>query len=413
MSDPQHACLIQVGTELTEGIIQDSHARYLSSELTSMGFTVIRSVLLPDHFGGFRSELERAAAECRLVLITGGLGPTTDDLTREVVAEAAGVPLEYHEEIWDRIVHRFRGRKVSETNKKQAMAPRGFSLIPNPNGTAPGFFGEMGKALVVALPGPPAELRPMFSSSVITILSERFGAPPAGEISWGTAMLVPESELEEGLRKVRRSGITWGTRVDEDRIAFSLRGGTSGERAGVFSTLESLFGRERIRNGDVKPTELLTSALAQGGKTLVTAESCTGGLLGKWMTDLPGSSRVYWGGFVVYSDDAKMRLLGLEKRLLDSYGAVSAEAVSAMAAGALEKSGADVGIAVSGIAGPDGGTPEKPVGTVWAAVALRGGKTSVRKHFYPGYRDLIRRRTAVSCLLWAEAEVLGRTFPEI
>jgi PncC family amidohydrolase len=153
--------------------------------------------------------------------------------------------------------------------------------------------------------------------------------------------------------------------------------------------------------------------LAQGGKTLVTAESCTGGLLGKWMTDLPGSSRVYWGGFVVYSDDAKMRLLGVEKRLIDSFGAVSAEVASAMAASALGKSSADVGIAVSGIAGPDGGTPEKPVGTVWAAVALRGGKTSVRRLFYPGYRDLIRRRTAVSCLLWAEAEVLGHTFPEI
>ena len=413
MSDPRRACLISVGTELTEGIIQDSHARYLSSELTSMGFSVVRSMLLPDHFSVFCLELERAAAECGLILITGGLGPTTDDLTREAVAETAGVKLEFHEEIWGRIVHRFRGRKVSETNKKQAMAPSGFRLIPNPNGTAPGFFGEMGTALVVALPGPPAELRPMFSDSVIAILSDRFGVPPAGEISWGTAMLVAESDLEEGLGKARRSGISWGTRVDEDRITFSLRGGSPAERAGVFSALEELFGRARIRSGDVKPTALLSSALAQGGKTLVTAESCTGGLLGKWMTDLPGSSRVYWGGFVVYSDDAKMRLLGVEKRLLDSYGAVSAEIASAMAAGALGKSSADVGIAVSGIAGPDGGTPEKPVGTVWAAVALRGGNTSVRRLFYPGYRDLIRRRTAVSCLLWAEAEVLGHTFPEI
>jgi nicotinamide-nucleotide amidase len=401
-----------VGTELTEGIIQDSHARFLSSELTSMGFTVIRGVQLPDRFEEFLAELGRAAAECELIVITGGLGPTADDLTREVLSEAAKAPLEYHEEIWDTIVRRFRGRKVSETNKKQAMAPRGFHLIPNPNGTAPGLSGDVGKALVVAFPGPPSELRPMFVSSVTALLSVRFGTPPAGEIFWATAMMVPESELEEGLTKVRRSGVTWGTRVDEDRIAFSLRGGTPDERTGVFTELGKYFGGERIRKGDVKPTELLSSALARSGKLLVTAESCTGGLLGKWMTDLPGSSKVYWGGFVVYADEAKIRLLGVERRLLDEQGAVSAEAVSAMAAGALEKSGADIGIAVSGIAGPDGGTPEKPVGTVWGAVAERGGKLSARKFFYPGYRDLIRRRTAVNCFLWAEAELLGRDFPE-
>ncbi len=412
MSDRPRAIIISVGTELTEGIIQDSHTRYLSSELTSMGFTVARGLQLPDDREGFRAEFDRAVSDAGLVIITGGLGPTADDLTREVMADAAGVPLEFHGEVWGRIVERFRGRKVSETNKKQAMAPRGFHIIPNPNGTAPGLSGEVGGTLVVAMPGPPAELRPMFARSVTGLLSLRFGAPSPEDITWGTSFLVPESELEEGLGKVRVPGVSWGTRFEEDKIAFSLRGGSGGDRAGVLSALEGLFGKARIRAGDVKPVELLHAALRGTGKTLVTAESCTGGLMGKWMTDLPGSSDVYWGGFITYSNDAKSRLLGVGDDMLEKYGAVSGETVRVMGEGALERSGADAAIAVSGIAGPDGGTEEKPVGTVWAALSLRGGGTSARKLFYPGSREWIRRRTAVYCMLWAEAGIRGLQYPE-
>jgi nicotinamide-nucleotide amidase len=412
VSEKIRAAIISVGTELTEGIVQDAHIRFLASELTARGFFVFRAAEVPDLPDSFRLELVRGIQECRLVVLTGGLGPTSDDLTRELVAEAAGVALEFHHDAWEGLKDKLKGRgAIPETNRKQATAPKGFSLLPNPNGTAPGFHGVVGDALVIALPGPPAELRPMFYDSVAPLLEKRFPDSRDTGILWGSALLVPESALEEALVRCRRNGINWGTRVDEDHIAFSLRGGAAPDREALLGDLISLLGEVKIRRGDVKPARLLTDALRGLERTLVTAESCTGGLLGKWMTDLPGSSRVYWGGFTSYSDESKEMLLGVERRSLEQFGAVSKEVAVAMAAGALQRSGADVGLAVSGIAGPEGGTPEKPVGTIWAAVGLRGETPSSRSFLFSGNRDMIRRRTAVATLLFTEARLLGKRFP--
>ena len=402
--------LIAAGTELTEGIIQDTHARFLSSELTSLGFVVRRMSQIPDDPRIFRDELGRGCREACLVLVTGGLGPTTDDLTRETVAEAAGVDLEFHQEAWETLLARFPGRTVSETNRKQATAPRGFTLIPNPNGTAPGFHGEVGGALVVAMPGPPSELRPMFSTSVVPLIRGRFGAPAEGDILWGTTIMVPESNLEEGLRACARPGVTWGTRVEEDRISFSLRGGTAPARAAAFACLADGMGHDRIRPGDTRPALLLTEALAARGATLVTAESCTGGMIAKYLTDLPGSSRVFWGGWVTYADSAKEQAVGVAPSILRDHGAVSEQAVTAMAQGALRASGAGAALAVSGIAGPDGGTADKPVGTVWIAAALQGGTAAARHFSFSGSRDMVRRRASVAAMLFTEALLGGRPF---
>jgi len=404
------AVIISAGTELTEGITQDSHVRFLSSELTSLGFVVRRAVQIPDDAALYRTELARACNDACLVLLTGGLGPTSDDLTREIVAEAAGVGLDFHPEAWQAIQDRFKGRKMSDTNRKQATAPHGFTLLPNANGTAPGFQGAVGEALVVALPGPPSELRPMFAQGVLPLLRERWGGPGPGDILWGTALMVPESSLEEALRTCARPGVTWGTRVDEDRIAFSLRGGTAEERDALFAGLTDLLHPVRVRKGEVKPAELLTEALLQKHAMLVTAESCTGGLIGKYMTDLPGSSRVFWGGHVSYSNTAKTRLLGVEERIVQQHGAVSEETVTAMAQNALADSEADAALAVTGVAGPDGGTAEKPVGTVWIGVALRGQGCRTRLFNFSGTRDMVRRRSAVASMLFAESELLGRGF---
>lgn len=410
MCEGKAAIVISVGTELTEGIIQDSHIRYLSSELTSLGFTVCRGVQIPDNASQFSEELARATAEASLVILTGGLGPTTDDLTREIVAQAAGVPLEFHQGVWDGLVERFKGHRFSDTNRKQATAPQGFTLVPNPNGTAPGFHGEIGGALVIALPGPPSELRPMFAQGILPVLASRFGSASAKDILWGTALMVPESSLEEALRAARRGELAWGTRVDEDRIVFSLRGGTEEDRQGCLASLAASLGPTRIRSGETRPAQLLSNALLSRRMMLVTAESCTGGLIGKYMTDLPGSSRVYWGGYVSYSNGAKTGMLDVGSGLLESHGAVSREAVTGMALGALSRSGADVSIAVSGIAGPDGGSAEKPVGTVWTAVGTRAGSLTARLFSFSGSRDMIRRRSAVAAMLLAEAELLGGDF---
>jgi nicotinamide-nucleotide amidase len=404
------AVVLSAGTELTEGIIQDTHARFLASELTSLGFSLRRALQIPDDEAVFREELARATRDACLVIVTGGLGPTTDDLSREMISEAAGQPLEFHPEAWQAIEERFKGRKLSETNRKQALAPRGFTLLANPNGTAPGFHGSVGEALVIALPGPPGELRPMFANGVLPLLAEHFGAPGQGEIFWATALMVPESNLEEGLRACRRAGITWGTRVDEDRISFSLRGGAAADREQMFEELAKQLDPVRIRRGETRPSQLLTEALLARGAMMAVAESCTGGLIGKYMTDLAGSSRVFWGGSIVYADDAKNRLLGVGEALLREHGAVSEPVAAAMAEGVLSRSGADLGIAVTGVAGPDGGTAQKPVGTVWIAVALRGKGCEARLFTFSGSRDMVRRRTAVAAMLFAEARLAGREF---
>jgi nicotinamide-nucleotide amidase len=408
--DHASAVILSAGTELTEGITQDTHVRFLGSELTSLGFAVRRGIQIPDDMALFREELGRAVRDAGLVIVTGGLGPTTDDLTREAIAEAAGVPLDFHPEAWEAIQARFTGRTLSETNRKQALAPHGFTLLPNPNGTAPGFHGMIGAALVVALPGPPSELRPMFSRGVLPLIHERFGAPGADDILWGTSLMVPESALEEELRACMRPGVTWGTRFEEDRIVFSLRGGARGDREALFEALVDRLGPVRIRAGETRPAQALTEALLARSGTLVTAESCTGGLIAKYMTDLPGSSRVFWGGILSYSNDAKTRLLGVAEETLREQGAVSEQTVRAMAEGALASSGADVSIAVSGIAGPDGGTADKPVGTVWLAAALRDGECRAHLLRLSGARDMIRRRTAVAGMLFAEACISGREF---
>lgn len=410
MCEGKAAVVLSVGTELTEGIIQDTHIRFLASELTSLGFTVCRGVQIPDSPRQFTDELARAASEAALIIITGGLGPTTDDLTRETVAQAAGVSLEFHAEVWEALQERFKGRKISETNRKQAEAPRGFSLIPNANGTAPGFHGDLRGALVIALPGPPSELRPMFNQGVVPILAARFGTASEKDILWGTALMVPESNLEEALQEARRGGVAWGTRVDEDRIVFSLRGGTQADRTASFAALAASLGPIRIREGETRPAQLLSEALRSRGVTLVTAESCTGGLVGKYMTDLSGSSQVYWGGYVSYSNAAKTAMVGVGPDVLESAGAVSQDTVVGLAEGALSRSGAGVSMAISGVAGPDGGSADKPVGTVWMAVAVRGRDTEARLFTFSGSRDMIRRRSAVAAMLFAEARLLGRGF---
>ena len=366
---------------------------------------------LPDDAAVFRAELARAADEADLVIVTGGLGPTTDDLTREVAADLAAAPLEFHPEAWDRILERFAGRAVPESNRKQATAPAGFALLPNANGTAPGFHGTIGRALVVALPGPPGELRPMFLDLVVPLLRDRFALGAAPQVLRGTAFMTPESALEEALRACRREGVSWGTRVEEDRIAFSLRGGGTGEREAFFRDLVAALGPVKVCREEIRPARLALDALSAAGLVLVTAESCTGGLVGRYLTDVPGSSRWFWGGVISYADAAKERFLGVPSDLLERHGAVSAETVCAMARGALAVSGAGLALAISGIAGPDGGTPDKPVGTVWIATARPGAPPEAVACRFSGNRDAVRRKAAVAGAPRGGCAAAGRALP--
>jgi nicotinamide-nucleotide amidase len=369
---------------------------------------------LPDELAMILRAL--AGVEADLVVVTGGLGPTSDDLTREAVARAAGVPLEFQPAIWQRLLERFAstGRQVPESNRRQAFIPAGFEVIANDWGTAPGFWGRLrAGAWLAALPGPPAELEPMFARRLLPLLAAAFAALGTGAELAATALLIPESTLEDALRRCRREGVVWGTRVAEDHIAFSLRGGPEEGREAVLAALQKEFGAARLRRGHWRPGEILFQALGERGERLALAESCTGGLAAKWLTDLPGASRVFWGGVSAYSNDAKQRLLGVPRALLEERGAVSAEAAASMARGLLEHSGVELAAAVTGIAGPEGGSPEKPVGTVWIGVAHRDGRSLTRAFSFSGGRDLIRRRAAVVTLLAAACLLEGSELPAL
>jgi len=407
VSDKATAVILSVGTELTEGIIQNTHFRFLGSELKSLGIEVRRQVQIPDDADLFREELRRAVAGSALVMLTGGLGPTSDDLCREVVAACAGRQLEFREEVWNRIKERLRGRSVPETNRKQALIPQGFELIANPYGTAPGFAGWIDKALVVALPGPPRELEPLYREQVQALLSRQLRLEGTEELVL-TSFLVPESLLEEALQRHRQEGVRWGTRFVEDRIAVILRAGGSAQRERMFQALEGEFGPVRIRRGEVTSSLLLFQSLKRRGLTLALAESCSGGQAARMITDIPGSSEVFWGGAVAYANEAKVRLLGVDPALLERHGAVSAEVASAMAAGVLERSGADVAVAITGVAGPGGGSPDKPIGTVWVAAREASGAELRQAFHFPGAREMIRLRAAVAALLLAETLVEKR-----
>lgn len=414
MSEPRGAVLLAVGTELTEGVILNTHFRFLGSQLKSLGFRVVRGEQIPDDRSLFARSLRRAAGDAGLLLVTGGLGPTSDDLTREAVAEAAGVGLEFRPELWQALVERYAaaGQSLPAANRRQAFIPAGFEVLPNDRGTAPGFCGRLQEAFVACLPGPPAELEPMFARQVLPALAVSFPGLQTEELA-GTVLLTPESALEEALAARSVPGVVWGTRVADDRIEFSLRGGDAPGRERVFTGLLEELGIVRLRRGSLGPAERLSRRLEADGLKLALAESCTGGLTAKLLTDLPGSSRVFWGGVTAYSNDAKERLLGVPRRLLEERGAVSREAAEAMGRGLLERSTADLSVAITGVAGPEGGSAEKPVGTVWVAALHRDGRAETRAFRFPGGRDLVRRRSAVAALLLAECLLEGWAFPAV
>lgn len=408
------AALLSIGTELTEGSIRDAHGSYLAAALRGVGVRTASIVLIPDELGGIQGELKRLTALHELVVITGGLGPTSDDLTREAVAALAGVELEFHEELWSEIERRFAGRPLSTTNRKQALIPAGFTPIRNPHGTAPGFWGwvdrdepENGRVLVTALPGPPRELRPLFQDSVLPVVLREFALSPPEELR-ATVFLLSESLLEQFLQENRQGRVEWGTRAEAYRIVVILRGGSAEERELLFGALESRVGPLRVRRGEVEAHELVLAALKAEGTTLSTAESCTGGLVAKLITDIAGASDYFWGTLVVYSNEAKTKLLGVPRQLIDSRGAVSEGTVRAMVHGVLEVSGSGVGCAVSGVAGPSGGTPEKPVGTVWIGVGARGKPPYAKQFLFSGDRDMVRRKSATAALLLCEATIRGK-----
>lgn len=403
--------VVNTGSELLLGKVVNTHAAYFGQELFKLGLRVQRQTTIPDG-DEIRTVLAEAFPRCETILVTGGLGPTSDDITREVVAEMLGRPLHLDVSLLATIreMFRVRGLRQNAMNERQAMVPAGAVVLDNPNGTAPGLYlpaDELaGSPHLFLLPGPPRELKPMFTALVVPALARLLGED-ALLPAWRNFRLygVGESGLASILEPLLgdRAGLELGYCARLGEVDLRLIGNLEAvESASVVVRRE--FSTRIVVEDETSIEEVVVNLLRERGETVATAESCTGGLVASTLTDVPGSSAVFHRGYVTYANEAKSTLLGVPPELLARYGAVSDEVVRAMALGCLEASGGDHALAVSGIAGPGGGSEEKPVGTVHVALASRGGEVFSKRYFFPVDRisfkqrvvrlvlDLLRRR---------------------
>jgi nicotinamide-nucleotide amidase len=416
------AGIVITGTEVLSGIISDRNGPWLSERLRELGVDVAHIVVVGDRREDMAAALRFLAGEhVELIVTSGGLGPTADDLTTAVVAEFAGRPMVLDEALELRIAaivaplaQRFPNvdrAAMARGTRKQAHVPEGATVL-EPVGTAPGVVvppadRSDGGPTVVVLPGPPRELQPMWSVARET---DAFQAAIAGATRYEQAILrlmgIPESEIAETLLVAEQSGldlapleITTCLRRGEIEVATLYEPGGEAAYAAFADFIRARHGGQ-LFSEDGSTVDEQVAALLGGppARTIAVAESCTGGLLAGRLTDRPGSSAYVLGGVVAYSNEAKAALAGVDPALIARFGAVSGEVADALADGALARFGADVGVGVTGVAGPGGGTPEKPVGRVHVAVADRGGARIERKLDLPGSRPDVRDRTTTVAL---------------
>ena len=399
------ASIVAVGTELLFGQVINSNAAYISEQLQLLGVSVLFHFTVGDNPTRLKETLSRAAGESDIVLTTGGLGPTQDDLTKELIAELCGVPLEKDDEAFrrlDKIMKGFGHKNYTENNLKQMYLPKGSTAFYNEVGTAPGFALEHGSNTFIAMPGPPREMKEMMSLNVIPYLSKKSEAVIFSKILrfYG----IGESALETALLPVidGQTDPTVATYAKEGECAIrvSSRRKTEEEAAKAveetIKKIKELAGEYLYSEEDEDYPQVIVNLLLKKKLKLAAAESCTGGLFSGAITSVPGASDVFERSFVTYSNEAKKEMIGVTSQTLDEDGAVSKTCAREMAEGVLKFSAADIAISVTGIAGPGGGTQEKPIGTVFFAIKSRDGKLlESEKHF----NDRGRRINRHVCVL--------------
>lgn len=392
--------LITLGDELLLGIRQNSHLVYIGSELGRHGLALRRNLTCRDQEDEIEACFSQAWETADIVITTGGLGPTSDDNTREVVARVLGRKLVYVPAIEDAIRSRFErlGRKMSSNNLKQCYIPEGAEVLPNPNGTAPGIYLKVADKLLIMLPGPTPELRPMFETEVMPRLCREGLCSHDDSYLQLRAMGLGESQLDELVRPFtqRNPHLQVAFCAHQGMVDIRLSGtpgsGLTHARLKEIATeLRNLLGEDYVCCGHAPLAKIIFDHLRADEKTLSVAESCTGGLLANAFTDIPGASKVFVGGVVCYNNDTKMEMLDVPECLLQQHGAVSAECAIAMAVGAAERFSSDYALSITGFAGPSGGTPENPVGTIFIGYYSPCGAWSVRKTFL-GERQVVKVR---------------------
>ncbi|MBA4150848.1 MAG: competence/damage-inducible protein A [Verrucomicrobia bacterium] len=403
--------LINTGTELLLGRVLNTHQQWLGAELANLGFPVTRQVTIPDSGPAMETALRDALGRADLVITTGGLGPTSDDITRELIAQLLGIQLKLDRDILAQIEKFFaiRNRAVPSNAFKQAMIPEGAIVLLNTNGTAPGLALSIpGSALTVKkwlimLPGPPRELQPMFTEQVIPILRREFGTPTFVCRTFKTTGLGEafiEQRIAPHLERLVNAGIELGycAKVGQVEVRLSAR---NADTARFMSEAEAIvhqqLGTYIFASNEVSLEEVVVSRLAGKHQTLALAESCTGGLISNRITNVPGASAIFIAGLITYSNEAKQMLLGVRTETLERHGAVSEQTAREMAEGARTRHKTDYAIAVTGIAGPTGGTTDKPVGTVFIGLAMPGN-TIIEKNFNPYDRETFKYLTSQQAL---------------
>lgn len=406
--------LICVGTELLLGSIVNTNAAFLAEKCAGLGLSCYFQTVVGDNEKRLSGVLETALERSDIVILSGGLGPTEDDLTKEVAAKVCGKKLVLHEPSRQAILQYFekKGTEPTENNWKQAMLPEGCIVLDNPNGTAPGVIIETKKNKVILLPGPPNELCPMFESGVRPYLEGLTNQVICSQTV--KVCGIGESRAETMVKDLidAQTNPTIATYAKTGEVHIRVTAGAESQKTAaklikpVVKELKRRF-ENAIYTTDEETTleSAVVELLRANGLTATCAESCTGGLLSARLVNVPGVSEIYKSGLVTYSNKAKRKLLGVKKATLQKYGAVSEQTAEEMAKGAAALTKADVAVAVTGIAGPDGGTKEKPVGTVYIACNVKG-KTVVKKYQFAGNRSKVREATVSEALVLMRSCIL-------
>ena len=399
------AALLNTGTELLLGDVQDAHLPFIAREIFPLGLRIEERRTVPDT-DAIRGALTELFSDVEILFVTGGLGPTGDDITREMVADVLGLELCRNAELLHALRYRLqlRGIKWAAGIGRQADVPAGAQVLPNENGSAPGLYLEaninpqIASPHIFVLPGPPRELQPMFLKFAVPILRSIAPSPTTEKRIYkisGLGESVVEKTIGQQVLAVPGIELGYCARPGEVEVRIVGNADAIGQadrviRAGLGVAIFSTTG-ETLE-------EITVKSLLKRKATLATAESCTGGLIADRITNVPGASEIFLAGYVTYSNEAKIDILNVDRKIIETYGAVSEQVASAMAEGARKRAGAMFALATTGVAGPSGGSPEKPVGTVYVGLASQNSDTMVRKFFFPTDRETFKQLGAQSAL---------------
>jgi nicotinamide-nucleotide amidase len=406
--------IIAIGSELLTPQFKDTNSLYLTDQLNSVGIPVVMKSIVGDDEGYLEHAVRQALARTPILITIGGLGPTEDDVTRKVVARVLQRQLVLNDEILARLQRRFKARGVEmpANNARQALILTGSDILENNNGTAPGLWVLAEKNHVILLPGPPSELKPMFEDSCMPRLRDMAGGGALARCVFRTAGL-PESTLDARIApiytKFKNPETTVLAKPGQVEVRLTARGKNRDEAERLLKELADQVDQELdefiFARSEQSLEEVVGMYLVMRNATISTAESCTGGLLAERLTNVAGSSRYFISGVICYSNESKMELAGIPPLLLEMQGAVSAEVAIGLAEGVRARASTTFGVGITGIAGPSGGSKEKPVGTVHIAVATSTG-TVHRQYLYPGDREKVRWQASQSALDMVRRELM-------